>query len=93
VQLTTAHKRILWEHFKGAKCPVCGTRKQSRQCFCRSCYFALKTADPKLAAGLYARILDDEPFFENYARAKEWLEERGHNAGWNTTPKSGDLFA
>lgn len=92
--LTIAHKRILWEHFKSQVCPVCKNQKQSKWCFCRTCYFSLKRADPKLAAGLYAPILNGtDEFWENYARAKEWLEERGHNPGWNTTPKSGDLFA
>lgn len=94
MELTTAHKRILWENFKSEACPVCKKWKQSKWCLCRTCYFALKQADLRLAAGLYVRIIDGEEFFENYARAKEWLEEHGHaDPTWNAKPKSGELFA
>lgn len=92
MQLTAAHRRILNHQFHEFRCPVCSKKKQCRECFCRTCYFALKSAAPQLAAGLYVQYPSDE-FYENYARAKEWLEERGHSAGWNSTPKSGDLFA
>jgi hypothetical protein len=92
--LTTAHKRILIQHFGAEDCPVCKQSKQRKWCFCRTCYFSLKRGNPRLASGLYVQAFNGtDEFFENYARAKEWLEERGHNAGWNTTPKSGDLFA
>lgn len=93
--ITSAHKRILWEHFKSEACPVCHKRKESKWCLCRSCYFALKAAQPRMASGLYAQILNGtDEWWENYARAKEWLEENGHaDPSWNAAPKSGELFA
>lgn len=90
IEVNNAYRHILWHAFKSTECPVCCRHKQPMQCFCRGCYFALKCADPKMAAGLYACILDDEPFFENYATAKNWLQEHGMR---QARPRSGELFA
>lgn len=93
MQLTKAHKLILMQHRRSESCPVCTKQKDRGWCFCRTCYFSLKRSEEKLAASLWCALDRTDEFWENYARAKEWLEERGHNATWNTTPKSGDLFA
>jgi hypothetical protein len=77
-ELTTAAKRVLLHQFGEEVCPVCHKWKQRRWCFCRSCYFALKQADPQLASGLYVEAFNGtDEFFENYAKAKEWLQRRG----------------
>jgi hypothetical protein len=88
-ELTPAHVRILNRRFHEWQCPVCHKRKQSRQCFCKGCYFALKTAQPTLAAGLYSTYPSDE-FYESYARAKAWLSTTGLQ---RTKDEQGGLFA
>jgi hypothetical protein len=93
VPLTQAHKRILIQHRGSEICPVCTKRKERKWCFCRTCYFSLKQGNAQLAASLWRALDETGEFWESYARAKEWLEERGHNATWKTTPRSGDLFA
>jgi hypothetical protein len=74
--LTEAHIRILNHRFHEWQCPVCHKKKQSRQCFCKGCYHALKNARPDLAAGLFVMYPSTE-FYENYQRAKEWLASTG----------------
>lgn len=95
MELTTAAKRVLLHQFGEEKCPVCQKCKQRRWCFCRTCYFALKQADPRLASGLYVEAFNGtDEFFENYAKAKEWLQSRGvGDPTWNVRRNQGDLFA
>jgi hypothetical protein len=88
-RLTEAQVRILNHRFHEWVCPVCGKKKQSRQCFCKGCYHALKTAKPELATGLYVAYPSDE-FYENYARAKAWLSTTGLQ---RTKNEQGGLFA
>jgi len=95
MELTTGAKRLLLHQFGEEKCPVCSKWKQRRWCFCRTCYFALKKVNPALAAGLYVEAFNGtDEFFENYARAKEWLQDNGFaDPTWKAEPKSGELFA
>jgi hypothetical protein len=77
-RLTTAQITLLSRAFESRECPVCKKWKQARWCFCRSCYFALKTAQPKLAAGLWHEAFDGtDRFFESYQAAKTWLSSTG----------------
>jgi hypothetical protein len=76
--LTEAQITIMWHQFESNVCPVCSSTKQRRWCFCRTCYFALKHAQPKLAAGLWYSALDEnDRFFEGYQAAKTWLSKTG----------------
>lgn len=60
-------------------------------CFCKGCYFALKTSQPSFAAGLWKEAFDStHEFFENYARAKAWLQTTGLQRNRN---EQGGLFA
>ena len=90
-KVTTAQRVILSHRFESEQCPVCNKGKQSRWCFCRGCYFALKTAQPALASGLWHEAFDGtDRFFENYARAKAWLSTTGLQ---RTKDEQGGLFA
>ena len=75
-EITSAQVRILNHRFHEWVCPVCRQKKQARQCFCKSCYFALKTARPTLAAALYSTY-PSHAFYEAYAEAKLWLSTTG----------------
>ena len=77
-RLTVAQCTILAHDFESTRCPVCTKSKQRRWCFCRTCYFALKTARPKLASGLWREAFDNtDEFFESYQAAKVWLSSTG----------------
>jgi len=90
-RITTAQAVILARQFESEQCPVCNKGKQRRWCFCRSCYFALKTAQPALASGLWHEAFDGtDRFFESYARAKAWLSTTGLQ---RTKNEQGGLFA
>ena len=90
-RVTKAQVRILSQQFESEKCPVCNKWKQKRRCFCRGCYFALKTAQPALATGLWHEAFDGtDRFFESYARAKAWLSTTGLQ---RTKDEQGGLFA
>jgi hypothetical protein len=87
--ITPGQVLILNRRFLELECPVCHKQKQARQCFCRGCYFALKTARPTLAAGLYS-TWPSAAFYENYQRAKAWLSSTGLQKLKN---EQGGLFA
>lgn len=70
--MTDAFRRILNHWFHEFRCPVCHRKKHCRDCFCIGCYHVLKNAKPDWAARLYADYPSEE-FYENYARAKNWL--------------------
>jgi hypothetical protein len=93
-EVTTARMKVMWHYFTGRRCPVCANPKGTRQCFCRSCYFAVKAGDPRLAAGLWTSALDHtHEFFEKYAACADWLRSHGHgNPDWTTVETSGSLF-
>ncbi len=59
--------RIALDELESTTC-VCGNRKQSRQSFCKPCYFALP---PNVRRDLYKTISDG--YAEIYDRAKEYL--------------------
>lgn len=60
--------------FRTTICPIDGKRKDSGQCFCKSCYFALPS---KLKHGLYVSALDGDEFYDNYLSAMEYLARKG----------------
>jgi hypothetical protein len=68
-RLSTEAMSSLWHMFRSARCPVCAGKKLARQCFCRSCYFALP---PALRSKLWISALEEE-FYEAYGAAKSHL--------------------
>jgi hypothetical protein len=55
-------------------CPSCGSHKLNKNCFCRTCYFAL----PKpLRNGLYVSMLDGGEFDDNYWKSVGHLRRIG----------------
>lgn len=78
-ELTSAQRVILLHHFEIEICPTCGHAKQRKWCFCKTCYFALKSGRPDLARGLWHSALDEKSdrFFDSYQAAKDFLSSTG----------------
>jgi hypothetical protein len=90
-EITEGQVRVMLHDFENTVCPVCRKEKQRRWCFCRTCYFALKRAQPKLASGLWYEMLDEsDRFFESYQAARLWLSSTGLQKLKN---EQGGLFA
>ena len=57
------------------RCPVCGRRKALKQCFCRTCYFALPQI---LRLKLYTKLSEGNGEFEQrFFEALMFLFSRG----------------
>ena len=57
-------------------CPMCGNRKVSGQCFCKTCYFGLTAPQRNL---LYTRLDEGNgEFEEHYLRAMRTLKDKSY---------------
>ena len=70
---------------RGIICPVCGTEKEARQCFCKTCYFGVK-AD--LRGKLYTPLDEGEGEFElYYIEAMAYLFKKGMHRKYSEWPR------
>lgn len=73
-KIESALHLALLRAFKCGCCPVCGRAKQEKQCFCKTCYFALENALRNL---LYTKIDASGQFEDHYLKAIRDLKRRG----------------
>ena len=68
--------------YRGAICPACGKPKESRQLFCKTCYFSL---DVRTRNSIHVRI-DEDSFYDTYLKVIDRLVKSGVGVTFESMP-------